>query len=423
MRRFVQMVTLTTLCVLGAAACGATPDTSPPAPAAASDVQSSKEVLSVCSWWTAPGEAEALGALIDGYRSSAGGARVTLATDVTAGTWSKVYDEKLGAGLWDVFQLSAADLATVHKAHPTWLATTDEAYGDAAFASAIIPEARTAVTVDGHAYGVATGIHRNNAFLFNKQLLAAHRVTAPTTIAELLVACETLKTAGVTPVATTFRPWTLRIMFDDILEGTLGARAFGDFVAGRTALTDPALQSGIRSAIDTFGKILTDYIDVPTSAAETYDWTDAAETLHAGKAAMFFHGDWAKGYLIQLGWTPDVEFGVSGPPGASSVFIYGVDMFGAPASAPHPALSQAFLAFVGSKAGQVAFNSHKGSTPIRTDVRDLLDPVTKASLDDLVHAELRIPSHANETWTTAIGAFAKDGDKEALFQVYRTTPP
>ena len=45
----------------------------------------------------------------------------------------------------------------------------------------------------------------------------------------------------------------------------------------------------------------------------------AAETLHAGKAAMYIHGDWVKGYLDAEGWTPGVDYDqLPGPGNASS---------------------------------------------------------------------------------------------------------
>jgi glucose/mannose transport system substrate-binding protein len=138
---------------------------------------------------------------------------------------------------------------------------------------------------------------------------------------------------------------------------------------------------------------------------------------------MLFHGDWAKGYLVHLGWEPGVDFGVLGPPGAADLFVYGADMFGLPATAAHPQLGKDFLSIVASPEGQVAFNSYKGATPMRSDVRDQLDEPGKASLDGLINAKVLMPGHANDGWDKGIEAFAKDHDKDALLKVYVDTAP
>jgi ABC-type glycerol-3-phosphate transport system substrate-binding protein len=94
-----------------------------------------------------------------------------------------------------------------------------------------------------------------------------------------------------------------------------------------------------------------------------------------------------------------------------------------PSTAPHPDLSEAFLTVVVSKEGQVAFNKYKGATPVRTDVRDQLDPLGQTSMDALLNAKVLSPSHANSDWDTAIGQFAIDGDQAAMLMTYMTVTP
>jgi glucose/mannose transport system substrate-binding protein len=183
------------------------------------------------------------------------------------------------------------------------------------------------------------------------------------------------------------------------------------------------MKAGITSAIATFGKVLSDYVDPATNDQTNYAWTNACDDLVNGKAAMLLHGDWDKGYVIHSGWTAGVDFGMSGPPGADDLFVYGADVFGFPSTAPHPDLSTKFLTVVASKEGQVAFNHYKGATPMRTDVRDQLDDVGKASLDALVNAKVLSGSHANTDWDNAIGQFAMDGDQAAMLNVYVTVKP
>jgi glucose/mannose transport system substrate-binding protein len=324
---------------------------------------------------------------------------------------------------WDVCQLSASDLDKFRMDHPDAVSPLDDVYADAGLDAVMIPEIKNVVTRDGHPYGVVTGVHRNNSFLYNKQIFDKLKLDPPTTIDEFITVSDTIKKAGYMPVASDFDTWVLRILFDEILAGEMGAQGFDDFIKGKTLATDDAVQMQISAAIDVFDTIITDYVDVTRSTAMDYDWSSAAQDLYDGKAAMLFHGDWAKGFLVHLGWTPGVDFGVLGPPGASDLFVYGADMFFLPKTAPHPDLGKNFLGVVASPDGQVNFNKYKGATPMREDVKDQLDAAGQLSLDGLINAKVLMPGHANDGWDKGIEAFAMDHDKAALLQVYTDTPP
>ena len=382
-----------------------------------------EQVLQLFSWWVAPGEAEALRSLEDTYQDVYKDARVSQFSNTSASTWQEVLGQKIEKSPWDVCQLSASDLDKFREEHPGAVAPLDDVYADAGLDAVMIPEIKDVVTRDGHPYGVVTGVHRNNSFLYNKQIFDKYKLDPPTTITEFLDVSATLKEAGVMPVASDTDTWVLRILFDEILAGTMGAQGFDDFIKGKAAASDAAVQADIQSAIDTFDTVITDYIDVERSTAADYDWTSAAHDLYTGDAAMLFHGDWAKGYLVHLGWTPGVDFGVLGPPGASDLFVYGADMFFLPATAPHADLGKNFLGVVASPEGQIKFNGYKGATPMRTDVADQLDEPGQLSLDGLIHAKVLMPGHANDGWDKGIEAFATDHDKAALLQVYIDTPP
>lgn len=388
---------------------------------------SETQTLEVFSWWTAPGEAEALTALEDTYKAKYKDARVAQYSNSSAATWQMVLGMKIDETpqTLDVCQLSASDLDSFQKDHPDALAPLDDVYAAAGLddANVMIPEIKDVVTRDGHPYGVVTGVHRNNSFIYNKQIFDDQKLDPPTSVDELLAVSAKLKAAGITPIATDFDTWVLRIVFDEILAGEMGAQGFDDFIKGKVPASDPDAQTQIQAAIDAFDQIITDYVDVDRSKGDKYDWSSAAQDLHDGKAAMLMHGDWAKGFLVHLGWTPGVDFGVLGPPGASDLFVYGADMFFMPSNAPHPSLAQKFLGVVASPEGQVAFNSYKGATPMREDVKDQLDEPGQLSLDGLIHAKVLMPGHANDGWDKGIETFAMDHDKAALLKVYTDTAP
>jgi glucose/mannose transport system substrate-binding protein len=230
--------------------------------------------------------------------------------------------------------------------------------------------------------------------------------------------CEALKADGVTPIAPSYQGWILRIFFNSLAMGSMGAEAYHDFMSGGTR-DDAALNT----AIDLFSDVLDNYINEDAGDAD-FGWTNAAEAVFDGRAAMFLHGDWAKGYYVQLGWTPGIDFGVLGAPGASNLFWYGVDTFSLPVGAPNPAGANDFLATIGSLEGQVAFNRLKGSTPVRPDVpRAQLDSEGRVTLDEFQNAAYRMAVVNKDSWDTALLEFAMTRDKKALFQAYVDNPP
>jgi glucose/mannose transport system substrate-binding protein len=146
--------------------------------------------------------------------------------------------------------------------------------------------------------------------------------------------------------------------------------------------------------------------------------------MTSSRAGMFLHGDWAKGYFVQLGWRPDIDFGVMAAPGARDLFLYGVDAFALPVGAKNERGAREFLATVASTDGQLAFNRMKGSSPVRRDVpREGLDATGRATLDDLDHARIRMLVRSRPAWEDALVVFAKNHDEKALLQAFVDAPP
>jgi len=96
----------------------------------------------------------------------------------------------------------------------------------------MLPDVINDVKVDGRIYAMPVNIHRENALFYNKQIFADHHLTPPTTLAEFLTVCATLKAAGITPVATAYQGWILRIMFNSLAMGSMGTDAFHGFILG-----------------------------------------------------------------------------------------------------------------------------------------------------------------------------------------------
>jgi glucose/mannose transport system substrate-binding protein len=382
--------------------------------------QSGAQIVEIFSWWIAPGEAEALQALLDLNKAQHPSDRVFNAAANSEDDARVKLAERLAAhDPPDLFQQNAHELPAFLQNNPGSLQPLDDFFASQqGLAAGVHPDVLRNVTVNGKIYAMPVNIHRENSLFYNKQIFADQGLTPPSTLSEFLDVCRALKAAGITPVATAYQGWILRIMFNVVAMGSMGAPAFNDFMAG-----GPRDDAALKTAIDVFTDVLDNYTNADAGDAN-FGWTNAAEAVFDGKAAMFLHGDWAKGYYVQLGWTPGIDFGVVGAPGASELFWYGVDTFSMPVGALHPAGTNDFLQTIGSISGQIAFNRLKGSTPVRADVpRAQLDSEGRATLDDFENATYRVPVLNWEAWHTAMQDFAITRDKAALFQAYVDNPP
>lgn len=379
-----------------------------------------EQTVEIFSWWTQPGEAEALQALVDLNRQRHPNVRIFNAAAQSGEDSRARLAERLDDGdPPDLFQMNAHDLPAFVATNAGALEPLNDLFEREDLHQAVLPDILSNVSRDGSAYAMPVNIHRENTLFYNKVIFEQHGLTPPSTVAEFLELCDALKAAGVTPVAVSHQGWILRILFNSLAMGSMGADAFAAFMTGEPA------DASLGAAIDVFENVLTNYSNDDQARADPdFGWTQAAEAVFNGEAAMFFHGDWAKGYYVQLGWEPGVDFGVVGAPGASDVFWYGVDIFALPAGARNKTGAEGFLATVGSTAGQIAFNVKKGSTPMRPDVpRSGLDSEGRTTLDDFQNASHRMMVVNKNIYDVTMSEFAESRDKEALFQMYVDNPP
>ncbi len=394
-----------------------------------------QDAVQLYTWWIAPGEAQALQGLVDQYKVVYPSASVDDSGQKSGEDSRANLDIAFTSGAFpDVFQLNTQDLGPFSTTHADQVASVDSLFADASTKSAFLPDVLAAVTLNGKISAVPIDVPRESAFFYNKTIFDAQGLAAPKSVDELMTTCAALKKAKITPIALATgasNGWIVREMFNGILQGTMGSSTFKDFITGAKPVTDPSITTPLQTAIGTLGTIITEYINDDSASTlangNTFGWTDAADAIQAGKAAIFIHGDWVKGYWTALGWTPGVDFGETGAPGASDLFSYGVDVLGMPTSAPHPTSAMDFLSVASSAAGQVAFARSKGSSPARTDVADQLDVLGKSTLEDLVNASVRLPVVAPAAWDTALGAFSASpcqaDDQATLYQAFVMNPP
>lgn len=364
---------------------------------ASGDGDGDSDTVEMTSWWSGPGEAEALAALLEVHEERNPGVNIFNSNENDGSSSELTIEQRLEAGdPPDVFQENIHDIPAILAEFPGSIEPLDDLFEENGWNAVFLPEVLDAITIDGHIYAMPVGVHRENAVFINEDVFSAHDLSPPTTVAELMTVCEAFAAEGVTCLATGGQGWIVRIMFLDIVMGTMGGAAFQEFFEGEGDPDDPLFAE----AVDTLQMVLDNYINQDLWVTEgcvdfnqdaldrcldsSFGWQEASQALFEGDAAMFMHGDWVGGYVQQLGWKAGLDYSVIGAPGASDTFLFGVDTFALPAGAANKDGAYEFLETIGSLEGQAAFNNIKGSTPVRLDADPtLLTPVGQQALEDL----------------------------------------
>lgn len=214
---------------------------------------------------------------------------------------------------------------------------------------------------DGHYVAVPVNVHRVNWIWANPTLLEKAGVKLPSTWDEFFTVAETLKTAGIIPLAHGGQAWQDATVFEDMLLGLKGAEFY------QKALVDldaDALASEDMIAVLTQFRRLKDYMDPNFSGRE---WNAATNMVMTGEAAMQIMGDWAKGELSAAKLVPGVDILCAPSPGTADSFLFNVDslaMFEV-ANADNQVAQRDLARLVLAPEFQQTFNLNKGSIPVR----------------------------------------------------------
>jgi glucose/mannose transport system substrate-binding protein len=370
------------------------------------DVEVEKTTIELFSWWSQPGEAEALQELMSLHQDEFPNEDILNAAEVATngGVDAKMeLAKRLAEGNPpDLFQQNAFEVLNSLALGTGKYQQLDDLFEAQGLKEVMVPEVLENVTFEGHQYAVPVNIHRENSLFFNKKLFDQHDIEPPTTIEELLAACEKLKAAGITPFAVSPQSWILGKMFEGLAQGAMTPQGFVNYYTR----SGPVDEVALAKAVDLYVKIIEDYSNIE-EIDEAFGWTQASDAVHSGDVAMFLHGDWVKGYLMSRhGATPNVDFGVVGAPGAGDLFVYGVDVFVMPEGAKNREGALDFLTTIASPAGQAAFNTIKGSSPMRLDVdQTKIDAVAAEQVQSFKAAKMRVALHGSPALSDAIGWF------------------
>jgi len=226
------------------------------------------------------------------------------------------------------------------------LAPLDELWSKGNLDSVVAkPIAAAATMYDGKRYLVPIGYHYAGIFYNPKVMNKAGVSAMPTTWDELVSVCKTLKSKGIDPIAIGSKNrWPAQFWFDYILLGTAGPEYRADLMSGKASYADPQVKRAM-----TLWKSLADAgCLAPNSNAN--DWTDAADQVSRGDAAMTLMGTWITGYWNEAGLKPVEDYDVfpfpTIDPKIPTSVVGPVDGFVMAKNAAHPEAAAAFLKFI-----------------------------------------------------------------------------
>lgn len=165
------------------------------------------------------------------------------------------------------------------------------------------PVADSATLYNGSRYLVPFNYHYAGIF-YNKAVLADAGMTEPpATWDDFLELCETLKGKGIAPIALGSRDrWPAQFWFDYLLLRTAGPEYRAALMAGEASYTDDAVGAAMEAWKDLFDR---GYF---ADNANADDWTDAADKVARGDAAMTLMGTWITGYWNGNGLVPGEDY-------------------------------------------------------------------------------------------------------------------
>lgn len=346
--------------------------------------------LEVFSWWTSGGEAAALDALFNQFKTYNPTAEIINATVAGGGGSAArgVLQTRLAGGdppdTWQVhpgYELLGQYVASGYVDPITDLYKSEG--WDKVMPQGLVEQ----MTKDGEIYGVLAGVHRGNGLWYNKKVLDEQGITVGETMSidEFLGIANQLIAADITPLCVgDTGVWASAQLFENTLLGVIGPEKYKGLWDGTVAFDSPE----VKQAMETYGKML----DYQNSDHSALSWDQAIQKLMEGTCVFSSMGDWAYGEFVKAQKKDNEDFGWVSHPGTDGSFMVVADGFVMAKNAPDKDNNTLWLKAVGSKEGQEAFNPLKGSIPARTDVdRTKFGPYHNWSMDSFAKDTL-VPS-------------------------------
>jgi glucose/mannose transport system substrate-binding protein len=339
----------------------------------------------VLHWWTSGGESAAVKVFAERF-DAAGGTWVDTAIAGGQNARTAGINRIVGGNPPTAMQFNTGKQFDELVSNGL-LSDLEEVAGPGKWRDVLPPAIVEAATRDGKFYAVPVNIHGIDWVWYNKQVLAEAGIAEPKTWPEVLAAAKKLKEKGLTGLAQGGQPWQERTLFNSVLIGEGGTDLY--YSIYRDGSVD-AVKGGKFKAVAELFKQLQTTVDAGSPGR---NWNDATAMVITGKAGMQVMGDWAKGEFSSAGLTPGKEYGcaVVGEGG----YLMGGDVFVFPKS-DDPAVRAAQLKLATvmlDPATQIAFNTKKGSVPVRLDVDvSSMDACAQAGATALKDPKRQVPT-------------------------------
>ncbi|MGI8747387.1 MAG: ABC transporter substrate-binding protein, partial [Deinococcus sp.] len=300
--------------------------------------------LEIFSWW-AGDEGPALAALVKLYEAKYPGVKVDNAT-VTggAGTNAKAVlkTRMLGGDAPDSFQVHAGQELTGTWVVADRMEDLSSLYKSEGWTSKFPKAVLDLISYKGAPYSVPVNVHRSNVMWYVPATLKKYGVSAPTSWAQFVTTCATLKAKGMATPLVMGENWTQQMIWESVAVGMLGPKGWSDLWSGKLKFTDPR----VVGTFTTYGKVL----DCANKDASGLSWQQATDRVLGGQAAFNVMGDWAAGYMTTTKkLKPGTDFAWAASPSTGGTFIMLADSFGLPKGAKNRAEALNWLKVLGSK--------------------------------------------------------------------------
>lgn len=246
-----------------------------------------------------------------------------------------------------------------------------------------LKSAAASMTIDGKKWGVPYTYYQWGIY-YRTDIFAEQGITPPKTWAELLAACEKLKSAGITPFAIgTKALWPTGGWFDYLNLRVNGYEFHMDLTAGKVPYTD----AKVKAVFEKWGELVRPGYFLENHAA--IDWQDAIPPFVQGKAAMYLMGNFAVATMKDGGLKAEQIGFLQFPeitPGIPMAEEAPTDTFHIPSGAKNKEDAKTFLAYVASAEAQTKMNATLGQLPVNNTATKPSDPFLDAGFTVLSNA-------------------------------------
>jgi len=341
-----------------------------------------KPEVELTHWWNYPGELAALDEI-----KKAVTAKGSKFTDTKLPSWDKLRSSlinriTLGYPPAITQWLGDKDMFELNKINAVYAAPTQ--WRGESLEDKLLEEVTDSLTANGELISLPLGIHIQNSAIFNAEIYRELGLELPKSWQEFIEQAPQIQKAGFVPLAFSKEPWQLQMVFNTILLEQAGHEDYQALYDKKKSIKQ--WRKPLEKAFDIFLK-LARFAD---EGSKTRSWNEAIKMIGQKRAAMHVLGDFAKGELTAMGLTAGEDFLCSLTPGSNGTMIYVIDgflMLNVDEGYLKKGQEILFDTVLDPKV-QAAYNSKKGSIPIRKDV-DLshLDACSQQRYSDWIRAD------------------------------------